>query len=102
MYDRWRIANFHRDINDMPMVGQIDRLSAAADGLHDATSSAGAVFVKGFKDVVAKEGKSGALGHKLIMGGGAKREVELEPRALRHLSRAFAGAVGREYPKLCV
>jgi hypothetical protein len=47
MYDRWRIANRDRDIDDVPMASQIDRLSAAAYGLHDATSSAGAVLSLG-------------------------------------------------------
>jgi hypothetical protein len=29
MYDRWRIANLHRDIDDMPMVSQLDRLAVS-------------------------------------------------------------------------
>jgi hypothetical protein len=47
MDDRRRIANLHRDIDDMPVVGEIDRLLAAAFAFNSARCSVSACPIIG-------------------------------------------------------
>jgi Cu+-exporting ATPase len=54
MYDRWRIANLDRDIDDVPMVSQIDRLGT---GARVAIESAGFALIKGNLDGLVRAGR---------------------------------------------
>lgn len=93
MYDRRRRADAPGDIYHVPVVSQVDRLPAPADGFHDAAGGAGAGLVEGFENIVAEERERRALGDKLFVGGCAQRQVKLESRSLGHFGGALADAI---------
>jgi hypothetical protein len=53
MDDRRRIANLHRDIDDMPVVGEIDRLPAAAYACYSVLCSVSACHIIGEANALA-------------------------------------------------
>ena len=65
-------ANLLGDVNDMAVVRQVNRLTGSPDPRHKVAGSAGAILVKGFKYVIAKEWQDSALLGKLFIGSGAK------------------------------
>ena len=48
-------ANLPCDVDDMLMVGEVDRLSLSADPFHHAAGRSRTFFVKGLKDIITEE-----------------------------------------------
>src|SRR5690606_4766140 len=77
-----RITHIPRNFDNMPVMSQIDRLTAPADPLHETAGGTRSILIEGLKDIVAEEGELNALRYHLFIGRGAQRQIELEPRPL--------------------
>lgn len=88
-----RITHIPRNFDNMPVMSQIDRLTAPADPLHETAGGTRSILIEGLKDIVAEEGELNALRYHLFIGRGAQRQIELEPRPLRHVTDLLGGAV---------
>ena len=56
MNDRLCITHLLRDFDNMAVMGQIDRLTAPADLLHETAGGTRSIFIKGLENIVAEEG----------------------------------------------